>query len=126
MADPARRYTADEATALLPELTAALARMRAARQLVLAGAERIRAGAPFDGAGGPPAEYWQAMATLRHEVEAFAERGILLRDAESGLLDFPAWIDGQEAYLCWVVGEERVGHWHRTQAGFSGRRPLPG
>jgi hypothetical protein len=124
MSDPSRRYTAEEATALLPELTLALDRMRSARQIVLAGAERIRAGAPFDGAGGPAAEYWQALATLRREVETFAERGILLRDPQAGLLDFPAEVDGQEAYLCWRVGEERIGYWHGTQAGFSGRRPL--
>jgi hypothetical protein len=124
MTDEPKRYTAEEATALLTELIPALERIRSARQVVLAGGRRIRAGAPFDGAAGPGTEYKEALATLRREVESFAERRILLRDPESGLLDFPGWIDGRDVFLCWRLGEERVAFWHGPETGFSGRRPL--
>ncbi|MCJ7710194.1 MAG: DUF2203 domain-containing protein, partial [Chloroflexi bacterium] len=52
------------------------------------------------------------------------ERGIFLRDIPTGLLDFPALVSGRQAWLCWRLGEERVGFWHDTHEGFAGRRPL--
>jgi hypothetical protein len=39
-------------------------------------------------------------------------------------VDFPALLDGREVYLCWVVGEPEVAHWHELEAGFAGRRAL--
>ena len=124
MAGGAKRYTADEATAMLPELIPALERMREARQLILSRSELIRANAPSNGGGAPGAEYWQALATLRSEVQALAERDILLRDPETGLLDFPARIDGRDVFLCWRLGEDRVAFWHGPETGFSGRTPV--
>ena len=49
--------------------------------------------------------------------------GALLRtETES---DFPAWIEGQMGFLCWRFGEDKIGYWHPTTAGFDGRRALP-
>ena len=31
---------------------------------------------------------------------------------DRGLIDFPAEVDGQDALLCWHVGEERIAFWH--------------
>jgi hypothetical protein len=42
-----------------------------------------------------------------------------------GLVDFPAWVDGREIYLCWQMGEPAVTHWHEIDAGFAGRQKLP-
>jgi hypothetical protein len=124
VSDDARRYTPEQATALLPELIPGLERIRDARQTVLSRGERIRASAPSNGGGEPGTEYWTALATLRREVEAISKRDILLRDAEAGLLDFPGIVDGREVFLCWHIGEERVSFWHGSEAGFSGRHPL--
>jgi hypothetical protein len=27
-------------------------------------------------------------------------------------------------YLCWLLDEPSVGHWHGVESGFAGRRPL--
>ena len=43
---------------------------------------------------------------------------------DRGLIDFPAEVDGQDALLCWHVGEARIGYWHSPDDGFAGRRPL--
>ncbi len=48
-----------------------------------------------------------------------------LKDPLTGLLDFPAWIDGREVYLCWRLDEPEVAHWHELSAGFAGRQKLP-
>jgi hypothetical protein len=57
-------------------------------------------------------------------VDRLEELGVQIKDLDTGLLDFPALRDGVEVYLCWVVGEPEVGHWHLPDAGFPGRRPL--
>lgn len=50
--------------------------------------------------------------------------GITLRDIESGLIDFPALVDGRQVWLCWRLGEDDVAWWHELDSGFAGRRPL--
>lgn len=119
-------FTVEEAEALLPWLAEMLPRIRAARQVVLAGAQRIRRTADGNGAvaGEPAQAYREALAELRRDVEAVTERGIVLRDPESGLVDFPTTREGREVFLCWRLGEDRVAFWHGPESGFSGRRPL--
>lgn len=50
--------------------------------------------------------------------------GITLRDIETGLIDFPALVNGRQVCLCWRLGEDEVAWWHELSAGFSGRREL--
>jgi hypothetical protein len=120
-----RVYTPEEANGLLPQITESLRLIQQARQAILAGSERIRRTAPTNGGGGDVGtEYWEALQGLRREVEGLASQGIVLRDPEEGLIDFPGKVDGQDVFLCWRLGEDRVGYWHTPQSGFSGRRPL--
>jgi hypothetical protein len=121
---PEAQFTAEEANRLLPELTVSLTAIQQARRVVLAGGERVRRSAPANGGGRVGKDYWEALATLRREVESLAQRGIVLRDPESGLIDFPGRIEGQDAFLCWRLGEDRVAWWHPPETGFGGRRPL--
>jgi hypothetical protein len=50
--------------------------------------------------------------------------GVQLKDPHTGLVDFPAWMDGHEVLLCWRLGEEKVSYWHEIEAGFAGRKQL--
>ena len=50
--------------------------------------------------------------------------GITLRDIERGLIDFPALVSGRQVWLCWQLGEDRIGFWHELDEGFGGRRPI--
>lgn len=124
-AEVERRYTVAEADAMLPELRERLARVREARQVLLREAELVRERVVTDG-GGAHADrgYWDSAQVIRSELERLAAEGILLRDPETGLVDFPAERDGEPVYLCWRADEERVAHWHPLDTGFSGRRPL--
>ena len=118
-------YDVDEANALLPSLRERLARIRDARQVILREAEVVKEKVVADGGGSDAGrDYWEATATLRAELERLAGDSILLRDPESGLVDFPAEREGERVYLCWRVGEERIAWWHETDAGFAGRTPL--
>lgn len=120
-----RRFTVEEANALVPELRERLERVRDARQVLLKTAERIKGTVAVDGGGRDGGrDYWEAKMLLAAEVEWFARERILLRDPETGLLDFPGERDGKPVFLCWRADEERVTHWHPLTTGFSGRRPL--
>ena len=57
-------------------------------------------------------------------VGAVSELGILVKDLDTGLVDFPALRDGREVYLCWKLGEPHIAWWHETSTGFAGRLPL--
>ena len=59
--------------------------------------------------------------SLVHSVQA---TGALLKDINTGLVDFPAIRDGQEVYLCWRFGEGQILFWHTLESGFQGRQPL--
>jgi hypothetical protein len=49
---------------------------------------------------------------------------IQLRDIQSGLVDFPALVNGRPVWLCWRLGEPEVAWWHEPAAGVAGRRPV--
>jgi hypothetical protein len=119
-----RRYTVEEANALLPELRERLARVRASRQALLHASTRITAAVAADGGGVEGSDWFAAQQALRAEVEWLAEHDVLLRDPETGLIDFPAERGGDEVYLCWRLGEDEVAWWHDTTTGFIGRKPL--
>lgn len=68
------------------------------------------------------------VSVLRRRITSVSaslhDLGCVVRDFEQGLVDFPAVIDGQPAYLCWRAGERRIQYWHGPDEGFAGRRPL--
>jgi hypothetical protein len=117
-------YTPEEANHLLPVLSESLREIKQARETILAGAEHISRSALLDGGGQVSQDYWDALQAMRKRLEGLAEQGIVLRDADSGLIDFPARREGRDVFLCWRLGEERVEYWHPPETGFSGRRPL--
>jgi hypothetical protein len=65
-------------------------------------------------------------AAVNRWVERFAEQGILLRDMQSGLIDFPykAENSGDIYFLCWRLKEDGIFYFHGLNEGFSGRHPI--
>lgn len=124
MVEAERHYTVEEANALLEDLRERLGRIREARRTVVGSAEKLKRGATANGGGAEGSASLEAMAVLRSEVEALTAEGIVLRDADTGLIDFPARREGRLVYLCWRPDEDRVGHWHEVDTGFGGRKPL--
>jgi hypothetical protein len=122
---PEHFYTVDEANALTDHLREVLDRVREARDTIVSSAERISEGAVADGGGQEGSAAWEAARILRREVEALSARGIILRDTDTGLFDFPSRREGRTVYLCWKPDEEdRVSFWHEINAGFPGRKRL--
>ena len=124
MADHERRFTREEANAELPELRERLPRLLDARRTVIRTSERITEAVAADGGGVAGSDWFEAQRTLKAELIHLAERGILLRDPETGLVDFPGEVDGRPVFLCWRMGEDQVAWYHEQHAGFSSRKPL--
>ena len=55
------------------------------------------------------------------EIDAI---GVQIKDFDTGLLDFPAILEGETVLLCWKRGEARIEFWHRIEDGFRGRQPI--
>jgi hypothetical protein len=58
---------------------------------------------------------------LIHSVQ---DMGAIIKDVNTGLLDFPALKDGREVYLCWKYGEQDIAFWHEIEEGFAGRHSI--
>ena len=50
--------------------------------------------------------------------------GVQVKDIDIGLLDFPCEVEGRIVLLCWKMGEPSITHWHGTEEGFAGRKPI--
>ncbi len=50
--------------------------------------------------------------------------GVQVKDLDIGLLDFPCEVEGRVVLLCWRMGENSITHWHSTDEGFAGRKPI--
>lgn len=70
------------------------------------------------------------MEFLQLEAKTFSEsirlKGAELKDIDTGLVDFPGIIEGEEVLLCWKMGEDRIAFYHGPHDGFRGRKPIPG
>lgn len=119
-----RLFTVAEANALLPDLRDRLPRLREARRALIEASQRVSAKVASDPGGVAAPGWFAAKQTLGDELTALADEGLILRDPEMGLVDFPAEREGERVYLCWMLGEQEVAHYHGEQAGLSGRKPL--
>ena len=65
---------------------------------------------------------------LAREIEGYVEEirqlGVEMKGLDTGLVDFPAEVDGRAVWLCWQLGEDSVQYWHETDAGYAGRQPV--
>ena len=110
-------FTVEEANAELAELRERLPRLRDARRRPDRTSERITDAVAADGGGVAGSDWFRHQQTLKTELEYLAERGILLRDPETGLIDFPAERDGEPVFLCWRLGEDEVAWYHGNTRG---------
>jgi hypothetical protein len=129
-----RYFTLEEANAALDELRPVAEEMvEHRRELVEAQARRATLGAQAASNGGDltPSDFAvadeeleQAATGLARCVERIQAAGVLVKDLDRGLLDFPALRGDEEILLCWHVGEDEIRYWHGLDEGFAGRKPL--
>jgi len=130
-----RYFTLDEARAALPtvgrlirEAVSARGRCAEAEKYLQNLAQRIlmMGGISVDTAA---AEAWKSQydsngQALKNGMEQIEEMGVLVKDLDIGLVDFPTLFRGEEVYLCWRMDENDIDHWHGVHEGFAGRKAI--
>ena len=134
MSPMARNFTPEEANAALAELRPLVEQMvEAKRVLERAEERRDQATGLISGNGGGISsqelaglhrDVRRCVAALAETVDAIQELGVVVKDLDSGLVDFPSVRAGEQVLLCWRLGEDEVAWWHSSEDGFAGRRPL--
>jgi hypothetical protein len=61
---------------------------------------------------------------LKETIEKIQEFGCLVKDLDTGLIDFSTLLNGVEVYLCWKLGESGIHFWHGVEEGFRGRKSI--
>lgn len=61
---------------------------------------------------------------LKRTLEKIQETGCLIKDLDTGLVDFPTLFRGEEVYLCWKLDEPDITFWHGVDEGFAGRKTI--
>lgn len=120
----AKLYTREEANELLPHLAPALVELREKFEEAARVRSAVARAAASNGWSLQREEWSQTLARVTELLERLDEWNVQLRDVTTGLVDFPSVIEGEEAFLCWRLGEPEVGYWHPPDTGFGGRRPL--
>ena len=122
-----RIFTLAEAQDLVPQLRSILreiaeewGRIRELHPEI----QKARDNAPFDGFSKFGVTYVESVSHLMFLINQIKELGVLLKDVDKGLCDFPYMRQGRVVYLCWQLGEESIGYWHDIETGFGGREPL--
>jgi len=113
-----------EANALLPHLAPTLVELREKFEDASRVREAVAQAALGNGWSEKRDAWARTLARVQELIERLQDWEIELRDINTGLVDFPSVVEGEEAYLCWRLGETEVAYWHRRDEGFPNRRPL--
>jgi len=70
------------------------------------------------------AERERAIRRIKDALAEIDATGVQVKDLDIGLLDFPCKVESEILLLCWKLGEPKITHWHGTDEGFAGRKPI--
>ena len=134
---PLRLFAVTEANALVPRLEEVflrldpkLARLRELRELIedteTYYRDDLALASPEDRSGHTSLVHDREdlERSVQADIDDMQSFGCELKDVHRGLVDFPARLGDEVAYLCWQRGESRVAWWHTLDAGFAGRKAL--
>jgi hypothetical protein len=115
-----RLFTLSEANHLIPQLQSRLASVREAKAVLARTKDDIRRASARAEYGG----YLSSLHKISSNVQAIQEMGVLVKDLDLGLCDFPYLREGRVVFLCWKFGEPEIKWWHETTSGYKDRCPL--
>jgi hypothetical protein len=130
-----RTFTLDEAQTLLPVLESLLRTAIASKKLIdeVEAEQQALVNRIFIYGGTNvnvvpvarrKAERSKAEQRAKDALAEIDSIGVQVKDLDIGLLDFPCEVEGQIILLCWKLGEQSITHWHGTNEGFAGRKPI--
>jgi hypothetical protein len=124
---PERVFSLFEANQLIPQLQSHLSQVQRGKSVLLRTRDEVRKASAQASVGGGTsvgAHYVKSLQSVSANLQAIQELGVLVKDIDMGLCDFPHVRDGRVVYLCWKIGEKEIGWWHETSTGYRDRCPL--
>jgi len=122
-----RHFSVEEANAILPRVRSIVEAVLAARQRIIDAQPEvwpILEKAVGNGGSQKAGGLVEDFKKIERGIQAIQDLGIVVKDINTGLVDFPALRGGREVFLCWRYGEPAVAFWHDLHTGFDGRQPL--
>lgn len=66
------------------------------------------------------------LAKINELITEITDRGIVIQDVARGLIDFPAFVHGEEVFLCYELADgDKIHYYHPLDTGYAGRTPIP-
>ncbi len=124
---PDRLFSLSEANHLIPSLEQHLSAVKKGKAVLIHTKDEIKKAsknAQFGGGSFMAPHYISALEQINDHLQKIQEMGVLVKDVEMGLCDFPHLHEGRVVYLCWKQGEPEVGWWHEVHSGYASRQPL--
>ena len=124
---PDRVFSLFEANQLIPELQSHLSTVQQRKAVLLRTREEVRkasANASLGGGTSAGIQYIRSLQDISSNLRAISELGVVVKDIDLGLCDFPHVRDGRVVYLCWKLGEKEIRWWHEVTTGYGDRCPL--
>jgi len=123
----AKHFTLAEARALLPQLRALFADLHEHRRRLEQADDKLDqllAGSKRDLGGPAVDDMLTVLAQLNTQLRCVQDLGVVIKDLDRGLVDFPHLRNGQEVFLCWELDEDDIEFWHDLDTGYAGRERL--
>jgi hypothetical protein len=128
-------FTVDEANALLPQVRPRLERLVLQKREFDALESRLHILRVATSGAAPENPDALELRTLDEQrrrlgdhigrgIQELHDKGVLVKDLGTGLVDFYALAGDRLVFLCWHLGEREVTHWHTLDGGYTGRQPL--
>jgi hypothetical protein len=123
----ARYFTVEEANELLPEIEPLVGKLLQRRARVVEARknlDNVIEDLRSDIGGMTATELVAEFEAIEYLVKKIQSYGCIVKDMNTGLLDFLAERNGREVYLCWRYGEPRIAYYHEIHTGYNGRQPV--
>ena len=124
---PDRIFSLYEANQLIPQLQSRLTTVQQRKAVLLQTRDEVQKASAKSSYGGGTAvgsHYVKSLQDISASLRAIHELGVVVKDIDIGLCDFPHLRDGRVVYLCWKLGETEIRWWHETTMGYKDRCPL--
>ena len=126
-------FAIEEAVRILPQLTEWLTELQKDRALILAAEVEIDAlelvtekknGSASSVLNRKVEEYTLRVDHFYSLLDKLQGTGCLLKDLDTGLVDFYSLQNNRVVFLCWKLGEPAISFWHEIGGGYASRRGL--
>jgi len=126
-------FSVEEANQLLPFLSQLIARLHTKKFEILKREVEIDAielvSGVREGKQNPEIEsrlesYESAVNEFYNIIDEIHHMGCLLKDVDTGLVDFYSLHNGRVVYLCWKLGEDGISSWHEIGRSYMHRQPI--